>query len=163
MTSAAAPQVLTAVSAAGVSVSAAGAAVASANGPSQRPAMPDQPRAPLSSSGLPSLAAQQAAAPAPAPPRADPRATSFGFGVPLRSSVGHAADLRAGAIQGRVALRAQVASGEPPFTENPTTPPWVSLPRRDRARETVDKALGIARPAHPCGCAGSCHHRGGRR
>lgn len=128
--------------------------------PAQKPAMPEQRRAPLTGSGLPSSTTQQAARPAPAPPRADPRSTSFGFGVPLRSTVGQAANLRAGAIQGHVALRPQVSSGEPPSTTDPTTPPWVSLPRKDRARETDDPSRASA---HPCGCATPCRHRGGKR
>ncbi|HEX3131871.1 MAG TPA: hypothetical protein VH394_31325 [Thermoanaerobaculia bacterium] len=52
-----------------------------------RPGLPEQPRAPLALSGVPSPARQAAAPPAPRPPRVDPRAASFGFGVPLRPSV----------------------------------------------------------------------------
>jgi hypothetical protein len=125
----------------------------------QKPSMPEQPRAPLTNSGLPSPTTQQAARPAPAPPRADPRSTSFGFGVPLRSNVGQAANLRAGALQGHVTLRPQVSSGEPPSTSDPTTPPWVQLPIRNRASETADQTH---KGAHSCGCA-ACRQRGGKR
>jgi Contractile injection system tube protein len=125
----------------------------------QKPAMPEQQRAPLVASGLPSSTTQQAAQPAPAPPRADPRSTSFGFGVPLRSTVGQAANMRAGALQGHVALRPQVSSGEPPSTTDPTTPPWVSLPVRNRTSEPADQ---MNKGAHPCGCA-ACRGRGGRK
>lgn len=52
-----------------------------------RPGLPDQPRAPLALSGVPSPARQAAAPPAPRPPRVDPRAATFGFGVPLRPTV----------------------------------------------------------------------------
>ncbi|MGB7922550.1 MAG: hypothetical protein WCF57_04840, partial [Pyrinomonadaceae bacterium] len=75
-------------------------------------------------------------------------------------TVGQAANLRAGAIQGHIALRPQASSGEPPSTTNPTTPPWVSLPLRDGAREAGE---GSRSGSHPCGCAVPCHHRGGRR
>lgn len=127
-----------------------------------RPGLPAQSRPSLASSGLPSLAEQQAAAPAPAPPRVDRRAVSFGMGVPLRSRVGQAADLRAGSVQGRVALRAQVKSSLPPVSNNPTTPPWVGLPASDRARRAADKMQGRLKPAHPCGCSSPCGHRGGK-
>lgn len=133
---------------------------AGASSASAKPAMPEQRRAPLGTSGLPSPTTQQAALAAPAPPRADPRSTSFGFGVPLRSTVGQAANLRAGAVQGHVALRPQVSGGAPPSTDDPTTPPWVKLPLKEGARGAEDRRRSRARP---CGCAAPCRHRGGRR
>jgi hypothetical protein len=90
---------------------------------------------------------------------ADPRSTSFGFGVPLRSTVGQAADLRAGALQGHVALRPQVvADSAPPVAQDPTTPPWVSLPAQDRGRQAADTLQKRLRPLRPCGCTGRCRH-----
>ena len=148
----------------GVSLTSATAQAASTTTTSAatRPGLPPQSRPSLASSGLPSLAGQKAAAPAPAPPRVDRRAVSFGMGVPLRPRTGQAADLRAGSVQGRVALRAQVKGGLPPVSNNPTTPPWVGLPASDRARSAADKTQGKLKPAHPCGCSSPCGHRGGK-
>lgn len=123
-----------------------------------RPKPPEQSRAPLNATGLPSLSAQQAAPAAPRRPRADARASSFGFGVPLRTTVGEAADLRAGSMQGDVVVKPRIASGEPPATNDPTTPAWVALPARDRGRNAADRVQGRLRPTRPCGCAGRCKH-----
>ncbi len=121
--------------------------------------LPEQSRPPLAKTGIPSPAAQQAAPAAPAPPRADPRASSFGFGVPLQFSVGQAADLRAGALQGRVALRPQInTDSAPPVAQDPTTPPWVLLPAQDQARQAADIRQKRLRPLRPCGCTGRCRH-----
>lgn len=153
-------------SAAGASVTGATARAAATTptttSAATRPGLPAQSRPSLASSGLPSLAEQQAAAPAPAPPRVDRRAVSFGIGVPLRSRTGQAADLRAGSVQGRVALRAQVRNSLPPVSNNPTTPPWVGLPASDRARRAADQTQGKLKPAHPCGCSSPCGHQGGK-
>jgi len=116
-----------------------------------------QVRTPFTSTGLP-LSSEADATPAPKLPRADPRASTFGFGVPLRLTVGEAADARATSIQGSEPVRSRIASGEPAVTNDPTTPPWVSLPARDRSRQKADKLQGKLRPARACGCAGRCRH-----
>jgi contractile injection system tube protein len=126
-----------------------------ASSPPMQPAPPEQNRRPLKNTGLPSISAQQAARAAPTPPRADARASSFGLGAPLRPTVGAAAVERANSINGAVAVKSKFASGEPPMTDDPTTPPWVALPARDRSRKVADK---INRPPRPCGCAGRCKH-----
>ncbi|HEV7684659.1 MAG TPA: hypothetical protein VGO68_21295 [Pyrinomonadaceae bacterium] len=125
---------------------------------SAQPRRPEQPRSPLSRSGLPSSSAQQAAKPAPPPPRADPRASSFGFGVPLRPTFGEAADRRAESIQGDVALKARIETGDPPTTSDPTKPAWVALPARGQDRKLADRLQGNTRPLFPCGCSGGCKH-----
>jgi hypothetical protein len=116
-------------------------------------ARPEPVRAPLSQTGFPSVSAQAAASPAPRPPRADARAGSFGFGVPLRSTVGAAADRRAESIQGDVAVRPRVFSGEPPMTTDPTTPGWIALPAGTTGRTMAD---GIQHTRQGCGCG--CKH-----
>ena len=126
--------------------------------PAAQPKLPEQPRAPLSRTGLPGPSAQQAAPPAPRPPRADPRASSFGFGVPLRATIGVAADQRFESIQGSVAVKSRIASGDPPLTTDPTKPGWVALPLRDPGRSAADKVQGKLRPARPCGCTRRCAH-----
>jgi hypothetical protein len=116
--------------------------------------MPDQPRTALARTGLLPPGRSTAAASAPAPPRADTRSATFGFGVPLRPTVGAAANLRSGYLQGGVPLRSQMrSSGNPPATTDPTTPPWISLPVESRARDAADK---MQRELRPCGCRKSC-------
>lgn len=51
----------------------------------ERPGAPEQSRIPLRSTGLPSATERRSAQPAPSLPRPDPRATTFGSGVPLRA------------------------------------------------------------------------------
>ena len=126
--------------------------------PAAQPSQPVQGRLPLAGTGLPTVTAQQSASPVPRPPRADTRASSFGFGVPLRPTVGQAATARAESLQGDVPVKAKCAGGDPPITDDPTTPPWVALPARDRARQSADRAQRKRRPARPCGCAGRCQH-----
>ncbi len=134
------------------------ASVASAPRVSATPKSPEQTRLPLSRTGLPGPSAQQAAPPAPRVPRADPRASSFGFGVPLRSTFGAAADRRFESIQGAVSLRAKITSGDPPVTNDPTRPAWEALPARDPGRRAADKLQGKLQTSQPCGCAGRCKH-----
>jgi len=125
---------------------------------SATPKPPEQSRPPLSRTGLPGPSAQQAAPPAPRLPRADPRASSFGFGVPLRATAGAAADRRFESIQGAVSLKAKTATGDPPITNDPTKPAWEALPARDPGRRAADKLQGKLKLARPCGCAGRCKH-----
>lgn len=111
-----------------------------------RPSAPDQPRTPLASTGLP-VGPPPPAPPAPAPPRADPRAESFGFGVPLRPQVGQAAAERNGPFGGWV-----VVGVRPPSDERTvTTPSWVGL------RPVAAAVAPATRPAPcGCGCGGGC-------
>jgi hypothetical protein len=125
-----------------------------------KPALPEQSRTPLTLTGVPSASQQAVAPPAPAPPRADPRSASFGFGVPLRSTLGAAAAERSGSLQGRVRLRSATGDGLPPSTVDPTVPPWVALPARDASRGEANKVQEKRRPVRPCGCSGPCRHVG---
>jgi hypothetical protein len=133
------------------------AAVAGPTPPKLGP--PDQPRPPLAANGLPT-ASQQAAAPsAPTLPRVDPRASSFGFGVPLRAQLGSASTTRADLIAGGATLRASVGSGDPPVTSNPIIPPWVALPASEFIVDTAGAIQLKKRPQPSCGCAGPCRCR----
>jgi Contractile injection system tube protein len=125
---------------------------------SAQPKQPEQKHTPLVRTGLPTVSAQLAAPTAPRLPRADARASSFGFGVPLRPSVGEAADRRAETINGDVAVKPKVVTGDPPTTNDPTKPAWVALPVRNGARRDADKAQRKIRPVRPCGCSGGCGH-----
>jgi hypothetical protein len=133
---------------------------------SPRPAMPDQPRAPLQKKGtagqsLPSASAQAAAPAAPAPPMADPRATSFGFGVPLRPRVGSAADLRASVAAGRVPLRSRSGTADVLRNDDPTAPGWAQLPA-GAGRRAADRAQSQRHGGCGCGCSGSRHPGGSK-
>ena len=123
-----------------------------------QPKPPEQKHTPLVRTGLPTVSAQQAAPPVPRPPRVDARAGSFGFGVPLRPTVGEAADQRAETINGDVSVKPKIVTGDPPMTRDPTKPAWVALPVRDVSRRTADRAQRKIRPTRPCGCAGGCGH-----
>ena len=125
------------------------ARIAAAVGP---PARTEQVRTPLSRTHFPSVSAQENAPPTPRPPRADARASSFGFGVPLRSTKGAAADRRAETIQGEIAVKPKIDSGDPPTTTDPTTPRWIALPA-DALRRTTADTLQRHRG---CGCG--CKH-----
>lgn len=130
----------------------------SSNQTAAQPKPPEQKRTPLKTTGLPSVSVQQSAAAAPPPPRADVRASSFGSGVPLRPAIGAAVEQRSNSLQGGAPVKAKIAKGEPPVTNDPTTPAWVALPVRNRARQIADQVQTKRRPARPCGCSGRCQH-----
>lgn len=107
-----------------------------------------QARTPLKDSGIPSPAAQADAPAAPPPPRADARATTFGFGVPLRPVFNEAQASRLGTVSGNAPLREQAGSTLPPVTFDPATPPWVALP----ARPAATRGAAGTKTACRCGC-----------
>jgi hypothetical protein len=116
--------------------------------PGAQPKPPEQRRVPLKNTGLPYSSALERADAAPRPPRADARASGFGFGVPLRDTVGPTADI--------IAIKSKVPAGDVPLTNDPTTPGWIALPQRDGGRNSADKVQSKLRPKHPCGCGGGC-------
>lgn len=142
-------------SGAGPAVQASSAAVVASPPPPQL-GPPVQPRTPLGQTGLPSLSQQAAAPPAPALPKIDSRAASFGFGVPLRSQLGSASTQRANLAVGGVVLTAQVGSGDPPITSNPTIAPWIALPASEFSVDTAGAIQLKRRPRPSCGCSGRC-------
>jgi hypothetical protein len=121
------------------------------------PAAAQQQRPPLRNGGLPVAAEQQPAPAAPGPPISDPRATTFGYGVPLRPRVTGAADARAGAVGGLVLVgaRAESAVIQAPVTPDPTAAPWLALPSADVGRSAADARQRLVRPGCSCGCGGS--------
>jgi len=123
-----------------------------------RPPAADQLRPPLRTAPLPVAAAQTRAAGVPAPPQADPRATTFGYGVPLRPLVTGAAGDRSGALGGVVLVgpRAPTPATQAPTTTDPTKAPWFELPAADSGRTAADTAQQTMRPTAPCGCGGTC-------
>jgi len=108
--------------------------------PAARRGLPEQSRAPLARSGLPPAGTQAPAA--PPPPQADPRAVSFGRGVPLRPTFGAAARDRA------------LGMGLPPTTtDDPTIPRWEKLPAGPAAHAPQ------RRIRHGQGCQCGCARR----
>lgn len=133
-------------------IQAAQSAMPSATPP--RPDLPPQPRTPLALTGMPGAAAQASAPPAPPPPRADPRASTFGLGVPLRPRIGGAADQRAGSLGGAIPLRPRARAGAPPVSADPTAPPWLALP-------VLLPSSPSPAAAPRCACGGGCSSCGG--
>jgi hypothetical protein len=74
----------------------------------------------------PSAAAMPGPSPAAAVSTADPRAVSYGFGVPLRPRLGVTGPITAGLVR---ELHRNVASGgdQPPQTSDPSVPGWLAL------------------------------------
>jgi hypothetical protein len=120
--------------------------------PPTKPALPDQPRTAFQ----PQTFGSSDPAPAPPPPKADTRSTSFGFGVPLRSIVGAAADERAGSLSGspRPNMTPQKGAATWPTTNDPTTPGWIALPT---APPSVLAGMRKKSSSCGCGCAGRMH------
>jgi hypothetical protein len=100
--------------------------------------------------------------PAPGPPApaaavtADPRAVSYGFGVPLRPRVGVASSAAIGLVHERRRGVPPVA-GEAPETDDPTVPGWEALPARPAT------VAGGTRAAGGGGCGCGCGGEGGAR
>lgn len=89
----------------------------------------------------------------------DARIASFGFGVPLRDRVSPGAEMRNGALSGRIPLRPHGRAGDAVDPNpDPTAAPWIRLPA-DRSRKVADAAQRARRPSRPCGCTGPCNHR----
>jgi len=133
------------------------------SGPVRPAEPPEQPRTPLTESGLPSPAQQARAKPAPVGPWADGRATTFGYGVPLRATVPVAAR-RTRSIVHTPYAGAEGLGEMPPVRDNPTVPPWEQLPRAGSGADRENGSHGPTaaqpsgpRPA-PCPCGS-----GGRR
>jgi contractile injection system tube protein len=92
-----------------------------------------------------------APAPAPPPPRSDPRAVSFGFGIPLRPRITGAAEDRPGA-DGWVRVGARPRSVNPPQVVDPTAFPWLALPAVAPDRAAADAAQISQSGRAFCGC-----------
>ena len=117
---------------------------------------PSPLRKPLAIAGLPSLSQQAAARSAAPPPRVDPRAVTFGSGVPLRTSITRAASTRTRVVVGRENADKPTV---PEVSGNPSTPPWVRLPAADVGRASAGATQQERRPVTPCHCDGSTTSR----
>jgi hypothetical protein len=117
-----------------------------------QPGLPEQDRAPLSRTGLPTPGRKASSALRPV--TADVRATSFGFGVPLRPSLGGAAETRTKGVMGAGTLGDGSAGADPPTTYDPSTPRWIALPANSKKNSGSRMDKRVKR----CGCAGRCAH-----
>jgi hypothetical protein len=97
-----------------------------------------------------------AARPDPAARAVDPRALSFGAGVPLRPRRRTAADERAEALNGS-GRAPRGEDGLPPTTADATVPAWLALPRRQAGAPAHAK---FGSGGCGCGCGGA---KGGHR
>jgi hypothetical protein len=126
-------------------------------------------RLPLRRTGVPGPAAQARTAPV-ASPRVDPRASSFGLGVPLRDQVAPSVAQRTNALSGGTRLRARLSMADVPLAASPSVPPWEELPVDDRGRRAADRAMRTpersagVRGAGACGCGSpECGRRAANR
>jgi hypothetical protein len=111
-----------------------------------------QSHTPLVTSGPRSVTQQRNAESAPAPPMADPRAISFGAGVPLRPVIKSANEQQRPRV-GATSTRRGIDG--PPISSDPATPAWEALPRRGVVRSPASR-LGGKRSSrsNACGCKG---------
>jgi hypothetical protein len=88
-------------------------------------------------------------------PPADPRATGFGFGVPLRPriGVGHTVATALVRVRGRATVRESTAADRPPETDDPTVAGWTALPVGPVAASARSGRAGGSGRA--CGCGGA--------
>jgi hypothetical protein len=91
----------------------------------------------------------------PGRPVADPRATSFGYGVPLRPRVTGPADDRPGASTW-IRVGSKPRAAEPVMVADPTLPSWVGLRTLSPDRQSADvmQRRSSRRPGCGCGCGG---------
>ncbi len=93
----------------------------------------------------------------------DPRASEFGYGVPLKplrtpailDSRDYASNPRGRGARGS---SAEPFSAAITAAAGPTSPPWIRLPGKDLGRKQADRVQTKRRPAKRCGCLGSCRH-----
>jgi hypothetical protein len=78
--------------------------------------------------------------------RADPRAGSYGRGVPLRDRVQIGHDERANLLSGQAAVK-RATETLPPSSGDPAVPSWVALPQAPSSAATSAHARGCR-----CGC-----------
>ncbi len=122
-------------------------------------------RAPLQEAAGAAVSAVGTGAAAEAPPspaRPDPRATSFGFGVPMRPRMTAAAAERSATGIGAIALRRRAHPTDLVQPRDPTTPAWRHLPP-DPCRLAADREQARRRPPRPCSCHDPYRHGGGTR
>jgi hypothetical protein len=115
-------------------------------------AAPGPVRTPLQRSAS-QLILPDSGSPAPAPPRSDPRAVSFGFGIPLRPRISGAAEDRPGA-EGWVRLGARPRTPTAPESVDPTAAPWLALPSVAGDRAAADAKQGTVAADRACACGG---------
>ncbi len=93
-------------------------------------------------------------------PALDQRATSYGFGVPLRPTYASALTQSSISLCTRESSQNRRADGGPRFAQQKTTPPWIALPQRHSGRQLADSSERNKNrhpcdySYHPCDCKG---------
>lgn len=87
--------------------------------------------------------------------RVDARASSYGFGVPLRSKIQPSANVRTAMLSGATTGMTQQLSTYK-RTSNKSVPGWVLPPKLDDGLMVANKAQKKVRPVNRCGCHQSC-------
>lgn len=119
-----------------------------AGAPPAGPTQPQQSRTPLLHGGK-RASGQVDAEPAPAPPRADTRAVSYGFGLPLRPQV------TVPGRPGRTRPHEREQLDEPRVATRRAQAPWTALAPDDPGRRAADRIQQERRPqagCNPCRC-----------
>jgi hypothetical protein len=118
-------------------------AFATPPGPSTAAAAPATAVAPSPVTAVAAVFPAAKPSPAAAVNTADPRALSYGFGVPLRPRLGVTGPITVGLVR---ELAQNVASGgdQPPQTSDPTVPGWLAL--------SATGAVSAAGSTPSCGC-----------
>jgi hypothetical protein len=122
----------------------------------------EQRRIPLKQSGSRSHSDQQMAPAAPSPPAADPRASSYGYGVPLRPKVGPITVQHQPRVCTAFREQRRRTEGLPKYRSTPSLAPWVQLPRQSSGRHLADQAMNRKR-SHPCAVLYRGRSKGGSR
>jgi hypothetical protein len=129
------------------------------SGPPSGPTPPTQSRPALRGDVRgPGLAAQQDSPRVPTASSVDMRATSFGFGVPLRRRRSEAATARTNTMQGAIALRPRMSS-EVARARDPGAAPWTQLPDTTALSAVASPSAPRLTRSGRCGCG--CSERGG--
>jgi hypothetical protein len=122
--------------AAGLAASGSGSAMQSVPKVSYSPLVTNQQAG--TDGKLPDAGASKISVSTTLPPRADPRSTSYGYGVPLQPLYAAALSQEQVRLCPRNDSGLRTGSG-PSFRKQKTTSPWVALPQRDNTRKHADQ------------------------
>lgn len=115
-------------------------------------------RTPLNNVGAVSISQTQHNQSLAPPDRVDPRATTFGQGIPLQPLFGASQTQQILKVYSNRDSQFRQQSLTVPFSNNVATPGWVALPQRDKTRQSVDvldnqKQARFCQPT-ACHCGG---------
>lgn len=115
-------------------------------------------RAPLNNSIAKSVNQTQYNQPLAPPDRVDPRATTFGQGIPLQPLFGASQTQQILKVYGYRDGQFRQANLTVPTSNNISTPGWIALPQRDETRQSLDVLASKKHATHcqhkACQCRG---------